>query len=235
MKISFSTKFAKRSLGILLVVALGLCLTSLAAQLYSLVFSQNFLPYLLIFNLENGIQILDARLEMSVPNTFSSALLLLCSVMFAGITFEVKSTTRRYTLRWGALAIVFLLLFIDEQLEIHDRLGNLFESLGTSRLFEYTWYVLAGAFVTIFAVAYLQFLFDLPAQTRQLFVAAGTLYILGALGGDLLELIVGMNFSSIWSPPAIVIGTIEEFLEMTGAILLLYALMRYTSHRQEPG
>ena len=217
-------------------VALILCLISLAAQFYSLFLNQGFFPYLGPFDLDNGIQVLDVRLEMSVPNAFSSAVLLLCSVLFAGIAFSVRRTGHRYALRWGALSVVLFFVYVDEAIEIHDRLARLLASLGNSGLFHYAWYILAGAFVVVFALAYLPFLFNLPVQTRRLFILAGTAYVSGVLGLDLLEDIIGLELQAgLFSPTSIVIGTIEEFMEMTGAVLLLYALMRYTSHLEQAG
>ncbi len=234
MRVRVFRKFAKTSLVVLMLSALGLCLISFAQQFYVFVLSREFPPPASLPFLQGGIDILNVDNEQSIPAWFSSSLLLLCSVLLAAITIAVKESRGRYVLSWGALSIIFALLSVDETMAMHERLiGPLRSLLGIGGFFQYAWVIPAGAFVIVFALTYLRFLFDLPMGVRQLFVAAGVLYVSGALGLEMLggywaEIHGETNQSYHANLTYHTLVTVEEFLEMTGAVLFLYALMRYT-------
>lgn len=88
-------------------------------------------------------------------------------------------------------------------------------------------------FVLIFVLAYLGFLTHLPTKTRRLFFFAGTLYITGALG---VELISGYYADSygMQNLTYATLTAIEESLEMFGVIVFIYTLLLFiSSHVQE--
>ena len=78
----------------------------------------------------------------------------------------------------------------------------------------------------LFALIYLRFLFHLPAQVRYLTVAAGCTYVAGALGMEVPGAYVRGGYGSDTIAYA-VLTTIEETLEMFGAVLFLYAMAVY--------
>lgn len=78
----------------------------------------------------------------------------------------------------------------------------------------------------IFLLGFLGFIKALPQKTRNLFIKAGTLYVGGALG---MELIDGY-YAKIYAQNNItyfVLTTIEESLEMFGILVFIYALLSY--------
>jgi len=77
-------------------------------------------------------------------------------------------------------------------------------------------------------LAYLPFLAHLPTKTRWLFITAGALYAGGALG---MEMVAGFYRSLYWEKDALYVmqTIVEEFLEMTGIVVFVYALMSYIS------
>ncbi len=219
-----------------MLISLGLCLTSFTEKLYIISLSQKFpLPTSSFFNLENGISILEVDKENSVPTWFSSSVLLLCSVLLATIASVAKRARERYVLHWATLSIIFVVLSMDEVVSGHEMsIEPLRSLLDTGGLLYFAWIIPGGAFVVVFVLAYLRFLFSLPAETRRQFVVAGALYVLGALG---LEILGGLQ-SDLYGESNLTyaaITTVEELLEMIGSALFLYALMRYTGHLEKAG
>jgi hypothetical protein len=231
MEIRFSKKFARTTLKILLLISLILCSTSFASDVYSLLTDQDV--EVLGANLGDGIGLLAVNTEANIPAWFSTSILLLCSVLLGVITYTVKGAGDRYSLYWGVLCIVFVLMSLDEQVSIHERLVEPLRSLlDTGGLLYFAWVIPGGAFVIIFGLVYTRFLFNLPVTIRRLFVAAGALYVSGSLG---LEMIGGL-VSDLRGEGNLLYSalvTAEDFLEMSGATIFLYALIRYITCLQE--
>jgi hypothetical protein len=233
MKTSFSNKFARRTLGILFLIATILCFSSFSSQLYYL-FSYDHSVEFLGANLGDGINILHVNEEQSIPTWFSVSMLLLCSALLAQITSRVKRSGDLYTTHWGILSITFALLSLDEIIMIHERTTVAIRYLwATSGLLYYAWVIPAGALVIIFGLAYSRFLFNLPVKTQRLFIAAGTLYVLGSLGMEMPEGLLAESLGGRRTLPYITLATVEDFLEMCGAIIFLYALMEHISSFKE--
>jgi hypothetical protein len=73
-----------------------------------------------------------------------------------------------------------------------------------------------------------RFLFHLPARVRYLTVAAGCTYVVGALGME----VPGAYVRAVYGADTIayaVMTTIEETLEMLGAVVFLYAMAVYAA------
>lgn len=231
MKISFSNEFARTMLKMLLLIAMVLCFLTFATGAYGLYYGQD--AEVLGINLENGFQLLDVDQERNIPTWFSSSVLLLCSALLAAISSSVKTRGDPYTPYWGIMSIIFVLLSVDEHIGIHETtIRPLRSLLDTGGLLYSAWVIPAGAFVVIFGLAYMRFVFKLPVKIQRLFIAAGALYVLGSLGmempgGLIEELHDTPGASSPRNLPYLTLATIEEFFEMTGAIIFLYALMRY--------
>ncbi len=82
--------------------------------------------------------------------------------------------------------------------------------------------------MALVAAAYLKFLFALPGATRRWLVLAVLIYLGGALGMEAL----GGTYSGlhgIKNLPYNVYVTIEEFMEMSGLILVFYTLLDYVN------
>jgi len=115
---------------------------------------------------------------------------------------------------------------VDEASSIHElAIRPLRSALGVQAgVLYFTWVVPAGAAVLLVGIAYLRFVLHLPAATRRLFVIAGGVYVGGALG---LELIGGYLASHHGGEGLAYLAevTIEETMEMSGAVLFIHGLM----------
>jgi hypothetical protein len=213
----------------MMLIAILLCLISLAQDsLDYLVLGRDVPLEVLGYKVDVHIDKLDLDTEAGIPAWFSSSVLLLCSVLLATITSAYKRTDHRYVYHWCALCIIFALLSLDETISIHERFIEPLRFLwGTGGLFYFAWVIPGGAFAGLLTLAYYRFVFDLPAKSRRLFIAAGALYLSGALGFEMLGGLWADHYGELnWIYRVLV--TAEEFLEMSGAILFLFALMRYS-------
>jgi hypothetical protein len=202
----------------LFAIAVCLTLLSIAAQL-----AVHFVGGKALLILDRA---LNVDREINVPTLFSALLLFACAVLLAQIARSRRG--ERYAWHWWILAGVFLFLALDEAVKIHERIGILLHlQYNTSGIFRWAWVIPYGAAIVLLTAAYLGFFLHLPARTRSLFFAAAALFIGGALG---VEMIQARHFESVSGEPDLFyysLVTVEEFLEMTGAIVFIHALFEY--------
>ena len=99
-------------------------------------------------------------------------------------------------------------------------------ALNATGFLYYTWVVPGAIFVLICALIFRRFLADLPGETRSLFLVAGTCFVGGAIGMEL----VGGYYHDLFGYDNMtykMIDTIEECLEMVGILVFIYALVSY--------
>jgi len=200
------------------------------------------------------LELFDVGEERSIPTWFESIQFLLCSILLAVVTVAKRQRGDRYILHWGVLSIIFLLLSLDEVATVHEVIGAKSERLlqDTTGLdpggaISFFWVVPGAAFVIIVALAYVRFLVHLPRTTRRQFLFAGALFVLGALGMEMLTAEVVSSSSGIanWvvsssggmidrgsanAIPTILKGlqtSVEEMFEMLGLTAFVYALLAY--------
>ena len=115
---------------------------------------------------------------------------------------------------------------VDELVQIHEWLNSLGTLKHMHGVFFFSWVIPAGIATLLFAVTYLRFLFHLPRRTRLRVVAAGLIYVGGAIG---IELILGAWTEAHGDENITyaLIDVIEETMEMAGAALFLVTLLDY--------
>ena len=204
------------------VVVLSIASLSLAGQ-----FCRHVLGY---DRLMGFVPLFDLNGERNVPAWFSSSILLLCALLLAAIAHSEGTGEGRDVTRWRVLSAIFLVMSVDEAVQIHEQTIHPLRSvLGTGGIFHYAWSVLGLVFVLVFAAAYLPFVARLDAPTRRLFVVSGVLYVGGALGMEFVQGwhdgLYGMDGTTA------LLTTVEEVLEMSGVVVFVYALLsRLGSH-----
>ena len=173
----------------------------------------------------------DFDAENTVPAWYSSAALLFSSAMLALIALATRQNGGRYFWHWVVLAATFLLMSLDESASMHEILiVPLRRRLGTGGMLYFAWVIPAFFVVGIFALSYLGFLWHLPRRSAMLFIAAGAMFVGGALGLELVggALVESQGFDSIGY---LCVMTMEETLEMLGIALFIYALLDYLGQR----
>lgn len=222
----------------MILAALILTLASLAAEFIRIPWDWRNLTLL-----DRVLQPLIVSDDSSIPTWYSSLALLLCSILLATIAATKKQRGERYATHWGVLSAIFLILSIDEVARIHETLGGVSATLPKSFGFTpsgfiyYFWVVPGAVFVLVVLLVNVRFLLHLPKRTLLLFLAAGGVFVVGAIGvemvGSRLEFDVIQSRGKFMNAPVdtqvmyVVAVAIEELLEMLGIIIFVYALLSY--------
>lgn len=201
---------------VMAVVVLSIASLSLAGQFFKHALGHDrLLGFVPLFDL-NG--------ERNVPAWGSASMLLLCALLLAAVAHSEGRGGGRDVTRWRVLSAIFLLMSVDEVVQIHEQtIGPLRSLLGAGGIFHYAWSIAGLVFVLVFAVTYLPFVARLDAPTRRLFVVSGGLYVGGALG---MEFVQGWHdgLYGVDGTTAL-LTTVEEVLEMSGVVVFVYALL----------
>lgn len=195
---------------------------ALLAAHFAVMFSRFVLDHGQLLGLVDAFNV---NVENNIPTFFSAFLLFACAVTLAVVARMpgAPAGDRRY---WNGLGLIFLFLALDEDASIHELFINpLKYFLPDEGVLHFGWIVPYAILALAVGLAYLRFVLRLPAPTRAFTIAAGCIYLAGALG---FEMVGGWYISEVsgWQDftyMTIVAG--EEFLEMCGAILFLYTLL----------
>jgi hypothetical protein len=173
-------------------------------------------------------------IEANVPTLFNFALLATNAALFGLIGLVAFDERDRWRWHWTSLGFLFLVLAYDEAASLHERLTPLGRAIVPSDgLLFYSWVIFGAAFVLVVGLAYLRFLLALPRRTGALVTLAAALHVGGAIG---IELWGGSLASTGGKDNAafLLVATVEETLEMSGQIILGYALLRYLGFERAP-
>ena len=169
--------------------------------------------------------------ENNFPTYFATIILLACSALLWLIGAGENRPDGYRPYHWYALGAVFLFLSMDEMMSIHERLSEPIRLLiGENQVFYYAWVLPYAVFVVLVAAAFWRFLLHLPRRTARLLVLSGTLYVCGALGFETISGYHSARFGNV-NAVYVLYQTVEEVLEIAGALLFLYALADYIERR----
>ena len=164
--------------------------------------------------------------ERNIPTAYSTLALLLASFLILLIAKKRKKTNLSY-LSWFWLSVIFIFLSIDEAFSIHEKLiFPIREAFGTSGFFYYGWVIPYSVILIILGAAYSKFLRELPRKVAFIFLISGAIYVLGAIGFEILgarEAVMHGKNTFLFST----FITLEELLEMLGIATFIYALLKY--------
>lgn len=171
--------------------------------------------------------------DVSVPSWYSSIVLLFAAALIATIAFAKIQRRGDYAFRWAILSVVFLYLSSDEMLRLHESMSGallqpVLAALGyePSGIFRYPWIIVYAPLTLVFVLAYFKFWLDLPSKIRTLFFVAGTLFVGGAVGAEMINGLLD-DFYGRGGILYSVMTHLEEFLEMIGIVVFVYALLSY--------
>jgi hypothetical protein len=216
----------RRTATALFVAAVALALLHVAGMLSRYVLGHG--------RLLGTIDTFNMNYENNVPTFFSTMLLVACAAVLA-VVARRPGGARREARYWGWLAAIFLFLALDEDASIHELwIGPIQYFLPMDGLFYFAWVIPYGIALLFIGGLYLRFVLGLPEPMRRLTLAAGALYVGGAfvlemIGGWYLSVIAGGDVDFAYS----IIVAVEEFLEMSGSILFLYALLDFLGRSRE--
>ncbi len=159
---------------------------------------------------------------------YQSTLMLVAAAILGVIAHLSKRHGHRFVWHWRLLALVFAYLAADELLAIHELVNAPLEAaLHTEGVLYFAWVIPAAVLVGLFALAYLPFLVRLPKSTAIGMIAAGAIFVGGALG---LEVVGGWLLSRSGGEETfayMVAYLAEEVLEMIGVCVFIMVLLRH--------
>ena len=166
--------------------------------------------------------------ERNIPTLYSVIALTVAATLLATNarhSWEKCDGQHRY---WAGLALIFLFLAFDEGTKIHEQLSGVMKRWVTPKGYLYwLWVIPYGSAVLVLAAVYLRFMIRLSRTTRYYFILAALLFLGGAIGVDMLQgreayLNIGSDKTILYC----VLYSVEEFLEMIGVAVFIYALLK---------
>ena len=211
----------------LLLVALVLTSVSGVAQVTNILLGVGGNPLLAL---------LFVGRDASLPSWCSAVMLLFCSVLSVVIAYARRSLIQARPVHWWGLAAIFLYLSVDEAISIHEKLSPLGRAMlgvaETGDFIQRAWVVPAVIVLFVLTVLYARFFLRLPRRIRLLFLIALGLFFGGAVGLEILNdlyvyLSGGVRDLSMAGNVirTLVLPHVEEFAEMSGLIVFIYALL----------
>ncbi len=169
-------------------------------------------------------ELFDVDEEESVPTWFSSVILLIAASYLSYISFIKRRTNDPNARSWLYLSCGFLFLSIDEVAGFHEAINSIMDA---------SWAVPGAFLALLLLLGFARLLKSLPSRIGKGFVAAGAIYVGGAIGVELATEPYLYNDEldtlayNLWT-------VVEEGMEMGGIIFFLHVLNRYASEFLKP-
>jgi hypothetical protein len=175
------------------------------------------------------VPLLSLSYEHNLPTWYAVLLHASCALLLALHALSLgqepaqapEPRALRWRYRWILLSGLFAYISLDELIQLHEIASSWFE---TSGVLYFGWVIPAAAMVLGLGLWYLPFVRALPPRTRRRFIAAGVVFVGGALA---MELPLGW-----WTERAgadnltyAMIDWVEETLELCGVSMFLLALL----------
>jgi len=165
--------------------------------------------------------------EGNVPTYFNVFLLILPAFLLYAIAGIKRNVGDKFRWHWMALALIFLLLSIDEMVGFHESLIKPMRSImGAGGFLYFAWVVPGIGAVVLFGIAFLRFFLHLETKFKLLFFFSLALYLAGAVGGEMIS----GHYAALLGQRNLtyaVVASLEESIEFSGAILINYSLFKY--------
>lgn len=166
-------------------------------------------------------------LEANIPTYYNVVLLFIPALLLFGIASAKNQIKDKFRYHWYALALVFLFLSIDEASSLHERLIKpMREYSDAGRLFHFAWIVPGIIAVIAFGLLFLMFFLHLDRKFRILFFVSLAVYIGGVIGGEMVSGYYADNLG-LRNFTYAVVASLEESVEMIGASMIIYSLLKY--------
>jgi len=217
-----------RAAAILVVISLTFVALSLTGQ-YLRLFpnSYHISGPLQEFFLDLFIQKFDVNTESNIPTYYNTLILVIIAVLAFVIASVKRAQKDKYRNEWFLLAIVFLIMSIDEASVIHEKFSILLKSMpNVDGLFAYKW-VIGGIFVVlVLGLLFLRFFLHLDNRNKILLFLSSAIYLTGALGSEMIS----GRYQAMYGTKNFTYSamtTFEESFEWFGITLMIFTLLTY--------
>lgn len=167
---------------------------------------------------------LDPRFEGALHSWLGSLLLGGCGLVLALVTLT-SGHDNPFRRHWTVLAAGFFYLSADETIALHEPFAVVARTVFGASSPSQLWALVGAPAAVVVAMAYRPFLAHLPTTFRRRFLAAGAIYLGGAIG---MELMGGLYEAAVGGDLVyLLLAVTEETLELAGVGLFLVALLDY--------
>ena len=172
------------------------------------------------------IRVFDFNTESNLPTLYSSINLMLSALLLLCIAIKHRDA-RSPWIPWVGLAAIFSFLSVDETASFHEQLAQPVQDFfNISGVLYYVWVIPYLVFLGLFTLLYARFFLRLPKKTLGLFIVSGVVFLAGAVGFEF----IGNTVVQVVSDTSLLYRLFysgEEFLEMFGVVVFIYALFDY--------
>jgi hypothetical protein len=179
--------------------------------------------------LQDRVWILDVDQEGSIYTWVSLAMLFGNAIAMAFVANLRAGAGRPDSLQWSLLALGFAALSMDESVGLHEKLGEpVTRLLHLTGWWTYGWVIAAVPAVLMALILFVPLLRRIPPAIAWRLLAAGALFVTGAVGMEMLSGAIG-GPADQRNLLYRALAACEETLELAGAILCLYVVGRNIS------
>ncbi len=169
--------------------------------------------------------LLDLDGEGNLPTWFASALLLFVALKLWETRSAWAQSGRRAAWRWGLLALIAAAMSAEEIVGLHERtVVPLRRLLGAEGVLHFAWVIPGIMLVGVVAALCGRLTWSLPAIVRSRMALGVLLYLLGAIGMELVAGPLAPAPDQARSAMFLLAATIEETLEMCGLVVAIGAI-----------
>ncbi|MCX6519534.1 MAG: hypothetical protein NTZ21_02585 [Actinobacteria bacterium] len=171
-------------------------------------------------------QLFELNTEANVPTWFSAVQLAFASLLAWGCASLHRSRGLGGTASWRLVAGALLFVSADEVAQFHEQISfQVRQTLDTDGLLRFAWVIPYGGAVTVLALLLFGWWRSLPAATRRMLVLCAVMFVVGAVG---LELVEGAYESWLGKDFGLrALTVLEEALEMFAVAALVGVFLRH--------
>ncbi|MBI4920562.1 MAG: hypothetical protein HY834_02340 [Devosia nanyangense] len=170
-----------------------------------------------------GFALFNLDAELTLSAWFASLLLALVSLLMLWAAIAERRRRLPTAPGWMLLGLAFIYMSLDEMSSIHEHFGDPFPALiDPVGLFTFRWVWIGLLLAVLAGAAFLPFLLRLPRRTAARLAVAGAVYVLGAVGFEMLS--GAAVRAQGHSPTYLILMMVEESLEIAGLVLAVRCL-----------
>ncbi len=163
--------------------------------------------------------------EKSFGTWFSVVILSCGGVLSLATATQVRD--RAVAFGWGMVGVIMLAMSVEELVMMHEATSvRLAAALQATGYLRFAWVLVGGALAGVVLVMGWPLLARLPAEIRSQLLVAAALFLLGAIG---VEMIGGNLYSigMVGTPSYAIATAVEEALEILAVLVGIDALLRF--------
>lgn len=169
-------------------------------------------------------------MEANIPTMASFMMMALCACAL-GLMASRETDNKRHKRAWALLAILFVLLAMDEVLMFHEQVASpLTHTVMQENAPRFAWIVAYGLLVAAVGAFFLKWFLELRRDLQISLFISGAIFLSGALGMEFAASkyveSLPAGYTDIRTLTFDLMATVEEMLEFSGLAYFLFTLVK---------